>query len=140
MKIQNTNQGIIENGAAYNASFIVENVVSGMTIDEAVKAHVDSAMDENFDEENFDAPYDRDTLTKAYKAAALNYFYDSPQEVVNYAQIHRDAHKSDIDVVVDHPSTGEPVSAYAKVIEIEGKKLAVIEFGDEHDAVFVDKF
>jgi len=57
MKIQHTNQTMIDSIASDNAWFLVDQVLDGMTIDEAVEAQVYGAMQEMFDEEEYDAPY-----------------------------------------------------------------------------------
>lgn len=69
MKYAETRQTMIESIASDNISFVIENVEAGMSIDDAIEAQVDSAMNDPYDEDEFDAPFDRDQLTTAYEAA-----------------------------------------------------------------------
>lgn len=69
MKIQHTNQTMIDSIASDNAWAVIDLINSGMSIDEACEAQVDSAMDEQYDDEQYDAPYDRSQLFAAYKKA-----------------------------------------------------------------------
>lgn len=69
MKIATTNQSRINQIAEEQAGFILENIQAGMTLAEAVEAQAGNAMEDRYDEDEFDAPFDRQQLSEAFTAA-----------------------------------------------------------------------
>ena len=133
MKIQNTNQTRIDAIAHYNASFILENVFAGMTIQEACIAQYEGTKSELFDDENYDAPYEYHQFVDAHKEAVMALLCESPTSLWRYAQAHEDAYKSDY---TSENEIGEEVTV--RVIDIDGEYYDIIVGRDNEDDVFYD--
>lgn len=127
-KAQTTNQTLIDAIASDNAWAIIEVMnETGWTIDEAVDAQVEGAMNDMFDEDEFDAPYDTEQLRKAYRSATMDKISNSATELRNYASSHEGASIRDYDA---ENEIGEAVVVY--VIEFEGEQFHII-YGDDED-------
>jgi hypothetical protein len=66
MKAQQTNQTVIEAIVKDNLVFVLELIAKGMTREDAIEAQVDGMMNDPYDEGNYDAPYDKNQLIKAF--------------------------------------------------------------------------
>lgn len=66
MKAQHTNQTLIESIAKDNIHFVLDLIADGMTREDAIEAQVDGMLNDPYDETEFDAPFDKAQLIKAF--------------------------------------------------------------------------
>jgi hypothetical protein len=125
MKFQTTNESSLKALASDQAWAIVENITnSGLSIDEAVDAQVQSLMQDAFDEYEFDAPFNPEQMRPIMRAEAVKTMTNSPTSLWNYAQEHPAAYVGD---------DGE-----ARIIEVDGAQYKIIVRGDNEDDTFAD--
>lgn len=129
MKVQNNNQKLINSIAWDNVQYIIENVNAGLTVEEAVNEHVDSAMNDPFDDETYDTPYDRQQLYDAFLFMVNASISESPTELRNYGTSHPEAYIGEL------PEPNDKV----RIIKYNGKVYLVI-YGesDLDDDIFFD--
>lgn len=66
MKAQQINQTVIEAIVRDNLTFVLELIAGGMTREEAIEAYVEGMMNDPYDETEFDVPYNKDQVIKAF--------------------------------------------------------------------------
>lgn len=135
MKIQYTKAFQLAQAAETAADSIIENAINhNMTLDEAVGVEAAHTIEhDQFDELNFDVPYDEAALRVAYKAEAIKQLADSPEDLMAYADAHEEAMKGDY---VDTDEYGNEVDVF--VVELNGIKYHITYTNNdrEHDTVF----
>lgn len=128
MKVQHSNPTMLQSIASDNADFMVDSVVNaGLTIDQAVEHYAGGMMEDSYDEDEFEAPYDLDQVKPLLRSALVNRIKNSATNLRNYSSAFPTAYVSDYD---SENAIGEPITV--RVIEFEGEKFEVI-FGDDED-------
>ena len=130
MKIQHTNQAYINQIAYEEYGFILENVLAGLTVDEAIAAQIEGAMDNPFDDKWFDAPYDKAQLKETYRRKFGEQLTSSATDLWRYAQVHESAYKADY---TGENEIGEDVTV--RVVEYGGEYYDIVT-GEEQDEFF----
>ena len=125
MKFQTTNQTQIESLASDQAWAVIDSITNcGMTIEDAVGAQVQGLMQDPFDEDEFDAPFNAAQLRPIIRAEAIKTLTNSPTSLWNFACAHPAAYIRD---------EGE-----ARIIQVDGQQYRIIVRGDNEDDTFAD--
>ena len=90
MRYATTNQTQINAIASDDVEFLLENINAGMSINDAIEAQVEGAMEDQFDETNFDAPFNPKQLAQAYREAIREELTTSANEVNKYRRAHEE--------------------------------------------------
>jgi len=131
MNFQNTNQTKLENAANENAWAMLDLLSNGdMTIEETVDATIPQWMDESYDEDQFDAPYDVNQIRPIIKTALIQNIIQSANGLRKYATANESAYIRDYDA---QNEIGEGI--VVRVIEIEGEEFEVV-YGETKDLFF----